>query len=89
MNSPFPLPRAVPITMKYDDGRYYLIGLQFETAAEAQEFANGLADFIADRGEIVSGDIRIRFRHRDGERAFLKTPAALNRDELGNCAGFN
>lgn len=67
------LPRAVPMTQKRD-GVYYLIGLRFETAAEAENFvAEELAEFC----------------DRDGERLFLKKPPAINRDERGNCSGIN
>jgi hypothetical protein len=37
-----PLPRAVPMTQKRDDGIYYLIGVRFDTEAEAQNFALGI-----------------------------------------------
>jgi hypothetical protein len=67
------LPRAVPVTMKYEDGIHYLVGLRFETAAEAENFADGLAEFC----------------DRDGERLFLKKPPAINQDERGNCSGTN
>lgn len=65
--------RGVPITQKYADGLYYLIGLQFRTAAEAKAFANGLAAFC----------------DRDGKRLFLKRAVAINRDGIGNCSGVN
>ncbi len=60
------LPRAVPITQKRD-GIYYLIGLRFKTAAEAEKFADGLAEFC----------------DRDGERLVLKKPPAINQDYSG------
>lgn len=69
-------PSAIPMTMKYDDGLYYLIGLRFETVAEAEDFANGLAAFSEGFT-------------RNGERLFLNTAVAINRDERGNCSGFN
>lgn len=65
-------PRAIPITQERD-GTYYLIGLDFETAAEAERFANGLS----------------RFCDRDGARLLFKKPAKINRDEHGNCSGVN
>ncbi len=49
------LPRTVPITQKRD-GIYFLIGLRFETAAEAEDFASGLEEFC----------------DRDGARLLLK-----------------
>jgi hypothetical protein len=66
------LPRAVPMTQKRD-GIYYLIGLQFETTAEAEKFAEGLAEFC----------------DREGARLFLKRPLTISRDECGNCSGVN
>lgn len=66
------LPRAIPITVRRDDG-VYLVGLRFKTVAEAEKFAEGLAEFC----------------DRDGEQLFLKRPPAINRDERGNCSGVN
>jgi hypothetical protein len=47
------LPRAVPIFTRGIEG-CYLIGLQFETPAEAQKFADGLAKHLS----ISDADIR-------------------------------
>lgn len=69
---PRAIPRAIPMTVSADTIRL-LVGLRFETAAEAQDFANGLADFV----------------DRDGERVLLKKAAVINRDPVGNCSGFN
>lgn len=55
------------------DDGYELSGLRFETLAGAEDFAKGL-EGICDR---------------DGERVFLRTPPAINRDERGNCWGIN
>ena len=66
------LPSAVPITQKRD-GIYYLIGLEFSTAAEAESFANGLAEFC----------------YSDGARLFLKRPPVISQDWRGNCSGVN
>jgi hypothetical protein len=51
-------PRAVPISQKRDDSIHYLIGLRFETPAEAESFANGLTDHCS----------------RDGQRVLFKRP---------------
>lgn len=61
-----PLPRAVPMT-HCADGFRYLFGLRFETVAEAEQCADGLAAFC----------------DRDGERLFLKKTAAINADFSG------
>jgi hypothetical protein len=66
------LPRAVPVTQKCD-GMYYLIALQFDTAAEAEHFASGLEEHC----------------DRDDTRLFLKRPPTITRDECGNCSGVN
>jgi hypothetical protein len=68
--------RATPITMKGDDGIYCLIGLDFETAAEAEHFVNGLSEAVTQCD-------------RDGRRLFLKRPAAIKQDGRGNCSGVN
>lgn len=60
------LPRAIPITTSKDDIRH-LTGLLFNSATEAEDFADGLAEFC----------------YCDGERLFLKKPAAINRDFSG------
>lgn len=67
------LPRAIPVTWKPKDGTYKLIALDFASEAEARCFADGLADFV----------------DRVGARLFLKTPAAINRDERGNVSGIH
>jgi len=67
------LPRAVPITMKRDDGGYDLVGLRFDSSTGAADFANGL-------GEVCC---------RDGEQVFLKKPPPITQDAHGNCAGVN
>lgn len=58
--------RAIPMTMS-EDGIRVLVGLRFETAAEAEDCANGLAAFC----------------DRDGERLVLKQAAAINSDFSG------
>jgi hypothetical protein len=70
------LPRAFPITMKCEDSSYCLVGLRFETPAEAEHFANGLAEVV------TKCDC-------DGRRLFLKSHPAINQDECGNCSGIN
>lgn len=67
------LPRAVPVTMKRDDSIRYLVGLDFATAAAAEDFANSLEEFV----------------DRDGARLFLKRPPAIKQDEVGNVLGIN
>lgn len=54
-------PRAVPVTMKNEDGIRYLVGLDFTTAAAAENFAQGLEEFC----------------DRVGARLFLKRPPAV------------
>jgi hypothetical protein len=44
------LPRAVPVTMRRDEG-IYLVGLRFETAAEAENFAKGLEEHCDRDGQ--------------------------------------
>ena len=67
------LPRAIPITQERD-GAYFLVGLRFESADEAEKFAEGLSEFLVER---------------DGERLMLKKPAPVKRDEQGNCFGIH
>ena len=67
------LPRGIPVTLRHDDGTHCLIGLDFETAAEAEKFGDGLAAFC----------------HRDDARLFLKRPPTIIQDECGNCSGTN
>lgn len=66
------LPCAIPITQK-SGGTYFLVGLRFESADEAEKFAEGLGEFV----------------DRDGERLMLKKPPAIHRDTFGNCSGVN
>ena len=67
------LPRAIPLTQK-QAGRHFLIGIEFETAAEAENFAKGIEGHC-DR--------------IDGARLFLKRPPVITVDERGNCSGVN
>jgi hypothetical protein len=67
------LPRTTPVTMKREDGVYYLVALDFETPDAAENFRSGLEKQC----------------DRDGARLFLKTPPPIIRDSCGNCSGIN